>query len=135
MAPESLVSKEELKKLRAIRLALLRLHKGLLEVERLRFEREFGRVDDGLPFLKLVVDDPAFAWLRPLSALIVEFDEQLDDAEPVTSIGATRLREEARMLTTPEKGGSEYAHNYDRAMQESPDVLFLHRAVARALAG
>ncbi len=128
-----LASTEEVARLRETRLALLRLHKGLLEVERLRFERDFGRVEDGLPFLKLVVDDPAFAWLRPLSALIVEFDEELDADEPLTVAGAARLREEARMLTTPEKGGSEYAHNYDRAMQESADVLLLHRAVARAM--
>lgn len=125
---------DELRKLRGVRLALLRLHKALLDAERLRFERDFGRVQDGFAFLQLVVNDPAFAWLRPLSALIVDLDEQLDADEPLTSAGITRLREEVRLLTTPEKGGSEYAHNYDRAMQESPDVLLLHRAVVRALA-
>ena len=131
---ETAASHDELRRLREVRLALLRLHKALLDVERLRFERDFGRVQDGYPFLQLVVNDPAFAWLRPLSALIVELDERLDADEPLTGAGAERLREEVRLLTTPEKGGSEYAHNYDRAMQESPDVLLLHRAVARALA-
>ena len=131
---ETPASSDELRKLREVRLALLRLHKALLDAERLRFERDFGRVQDGFAFLQLVVNDPAFAWLRPLSALIVDLDEQLDADEPLTGAGVERLREEVRLLTTPEKGGSEYAHNYDRAMQESPDVLLLHRAVVRALA-
>jgi len=121
-------------RLRQVRDGLLDLHKALLDAERLRFERDFGRVQDGFAFLQLVVNDPAFAWLRPLSALIVDLDEQLDADEPLTRAGTERLREEVRLLTTPEKGGSEYAHNYDRAMQESPDVLLLHRAVVRALA-
>lgn len=132
-SPDAPASQEEIERLREIRLALLRLHKALLDVERTRFERDFGRVQSGFAFLKLVVHDPAFAWLRPLSALIVEFDERLDADDPLTAAGARRLRDEARSLTTPEKGGSEYAHNYDRAMQESPDVLLLHRAVAQAL--
>ena len=135
MAEVSRAPADELERLQGVRLALLRLHKALLEVERLRFERDFGRVPDGFAFLKLVVNDPAFAWLRPLSALIVEFDEQLDDDEPLSVAGAKQLRDEARILTTPEKGGSEYAHNYDRAIQESPEVLLLHRAAVRAIAG
>lgn len=47
--------------------ALLRLHKALLDDERVSYERVHGRIPSNGAFLQLVLGDAWFAWLRPLS--------------------------------------------------------------------
>src|SRR6267143_5812349 len=73
----------EISRLRDLRLRLLHLHKSLLELERVNFEKTFGRVDSG-ELLQLVINHPQFAWLRIISALVVEIDEMLNGDEPTT---------------------------------------------------
>lgn len=124
---------EERQHLRDVRLALLRLHKVLLDGERIRYERVHGRVDGGLPFLHLVTQDPSFGWLRRLSMLVVEFDERLEDEEPLTPADSRHLQDAARALLIPNEGGDEFERHYHRALQESPDVVMAHRGVSRLL--
>jgi len=120
-------------KLREVRQGLLRLHKALLDSERVRYEREHGRVEDGLRLLNLVANDPLFAWLRQLSALIVQIDERLDSEEPLTAADAKALRDEARGLLAPGDSGAEFHRNYSRTLQENPDVVMMHAAVIKLL--
>ena len=55
--------------------ALLRLHKALLDDERVSYERVHGRIPSNGAFLQLVLGDAWFAWLRPLSQLMAKLDE------------------------------------------------------------
>jgi len=55
-------------KLVALREALLRLHKTLLEMERREYQKVHGSVSAGELF-RLVVDDPQFSWLHNISNL------------------------------------------------------------------
>src|SRR4051812_21279066 len=64
-----------------VRRRLLELHKALVDVERESYERARGRMTDG-EFLKALIEDPAFAWLGPLTALIVRLDEMEGDDVP-----------------------------------------------------
>ena len=57
----------------ALREALLRLHKSLLEMERRTYEKQHGLVTPGELF-RLVVDDAQFAWLHNLSEFVVRID-------------------------------------------------------------
>jgi hypothetical protein len=59
----------------------LALHRALLDAQRITHEREHGKVTSGA-FLELVIGAPEFAWLRPLTALIVGIDEALEEANP-----------------------------------------------------
>jgi hypothetical protein len=130
----SAASSEERKQLVAIRNTLLPLHKVLLETERVRYERSNGRVGDMFQLLNLTIHDPAFAWLRPLSALIVEIDERLDDKEkPLTSAEAAAFRKEVRELLTPSQVGGDFQRNYHWALQESPDAVIGHSAALKGL--
>jgi hypothetical protein len=130
----NLASAEERSRIAAIRNSLLALHKILLETERVRYERVNGRVNDMFQLLNLTINDPAFAWLRPMSALIVQIDEQLDDKEnPLTTAQAAALRSEVRELIGPNQIGSEFQRNYHWALQESPDAVIAHSATVRAL--
>lgn len=57
-----------------VRLRLLRLHRALLDAERAEHERVHGPITPAA-FLQLLIADPRFAWLRPLSEIIVGLDE------------------------------------------------------------
>ena len=125
---------DDRKALVSVRNTLLALHKVLLETERVRYERANGRITDMFQLLNLTIHDPAFAWLRPLSALIVEIDERLDDKEkPLTSAEASAFRKEIRELLTPKQVGSDFQRNYHWALQESPDAVLGHGAAIKGL--
>ncbi|HYX30140.1 MAG TPA: hypothetical protein VE863_16480 [Pyrinomonadaceae bacterium] len=72
------LTKEQIEKLRDLRSRLLHLHKLLLEIERQNFEKKSGRVTTG-ELLQLVINHSQFAWLRIISALVVEIDEVLNE--------------------------------------------------------
>jgi hypothetical protein len=125
---------DERKHIGTIRNSLLALHKILLEVERVRYERTNGRINDMFQLLNLTINDPAFAWLRPLSALIVQIDEKLDDKDnPMTSAQAKAVRKEVRELLTPKQVGSDFQRNYHWALQESPDAVIAHSSTQKQI--
>lgn len=133
-SPSTPATPAERSQLATVRNALLALHKILLETERVRYERANGRVNDAFQLLNLTINDPAFAWLRPLSALIVQVDEKLDDKDnPMTSSDAKAMRSEVRELLTPSQTGGDFQRNYHWALQESPDAVIAHSASIRAL--
>jgi hypothetical protein len=120
-------------KLIAVRDALLHLHKALMESERIGYERTFGKIQTPYQFLKLLTEDPWFAWFRPVSLLIAEMDEALDAKEPLTTATADGLKLRAKTLLVPTEGGEGFSQHYDEALQRDPDVVFAHAAVAKLL--
>jgi hypothetical protein len=129
---ESLISAEARERLREVSRALLRLHKTLLDDERVQFERVRGRIESSGEFLQLVLNDEWFAHLRPLSALIVQIDELLD-AEEGSLEEADALIAQARALLRPSETGGEFERRYYAAIQRDPDVIFAQREVLRLL--
>ena len=123
---------EERAHILGIRNSLLALHKILLELERQRYERTNGRINDMFQLLNLTINDPAFAWLRPLSAFIVEIDERADDKEKLmTSAEVAAFLKQARALLTPNQVGNDFQRNYHWALQESPEVVIAHGALLK----
>jgi hypothetical protein len=120
-------------RLEAARRGLVRVHKTLIDVERVRYERQHGRIDSAGRLLQLVINDPAFAWVRPLSALIVRMDALLADDDSVTAGEVEALIDHARRLLRPDPDGPEFAQSYDRAIQASPDVVLAHGAALALL--
>jgi hypothetical protein len=87
-----------------VRLGLLSVHKALLGYARLGYEREHGRVSSSGEFLQIVIHDPAFAWLRPLSELVVRLDETLAATDsPPPREGFEQIIAEARALLRPDE--------------------------------
>jgi len=117
-------------KLIALRLALLRVHKTLLEMERREYEREHGKVNAGELF-RLVVDHAQFAWLHNISEFVVRIDETLAAKEPVTpeyTRGAFSL---ARKMFVPTESGDAFQKKYFDAIQHDPTVVMEHAELAR----
>jgi hypothetical protein len=68
-------------RLQTVRHELLSLHRALLDAQRVAHEAAHGKVT-AAAFLELVIGAPEFAWLRPMTALIVAIDEAIDEANP-----------------------------------------------------
>jgi hypothetical protein len=122
--------------LKQLRQGMLRLHKTLLDLERVGYERARGRIGNSYEFLQLVLKDPWFDWLHRLSELIVQIDETLDTRDPeqpATEEDAKALVTRAKSLLSPSETGSEFQKNYFLALQQSPDVVLLHAEIMRLL--
>ena len=115
-----------------VRRALLRVHKALLEDARIRYEREQGRIEGSGALLRLVLNDPWFDWLHPLSGLVVQIDELLAADDAKASDGATLLGQ-ARALLRPDASGDGFQRRYHRAIQDAPDVLIAHVAAGKVM--
>jgi len=127
-------TRDELKNLRQ---GMLRLHKLLLDTERIGFERARGKISNSYEFLQLALKDPWFDWLHRLSELIVEVDEMLDTVnseKPATEQDGKALIERIKQLLAPSESGSEFQKNYFLALQQSPDVVLLHSELMKLLA-
>lgn len=116
-----------------LRIKLLRLHKSLLNTERITYEQMRGNVSTG-ELLQLVINHEQFAWLHQLSQLIVQIDDLLHADEPVTSENLATLIDEVRTLLTPDEWGNDFAMKYDAALQRNPDVVLAHADVVMLLA-
>ena len=121
-------------RLRAIRTALLQLHKSVLDAERFRFERARGRRIEGPgEALRLVLQDNAFAWLRPLSELIVQLDTRLAEDDAVKAADVADMTEHARALLQRDAAGSVFHESYRRLLQDAPEVVVAHGRVTALL--
>jgi hypothetical protein len=127
------ISEDTKQKLTEIRHVLLRLHKSLLDFERVGYERVHGKIENSYEFLNLVMHNPWFAWLRHLSELIVQIDESLDAREPTSESTAAALIEESRLLLVPTEAGGEFQKKYFFSVQQSPEVVLAHAEFAKVL--
>jgi len=119
--------------LRELRNKLLRLHKVLLETERIAYEQVCGRVSSG-ELLQLVIEHEQFAWLHHISSLVVQIDEMLQADEPVSLCDIQNLIADVRTLLAPSEIGKEFARKYYNALQREPDVVLAHAEVLKLLA-
>ena len=121
------------KRLTDLRHGLLKLHKALLDSERVSYERANGRIKSRGEFFQLVIGNPWFAWLHSVSELVVQIDEMLEAEQPATAIEATRVIDQARLLIKPSEEGDGFGKHYFEALQRDPDVVLAHAAVKKLL--
>ena len=112
--------------------ALLRLHKALLDGERLAYERRHGPVASNGEYLQLVLGHPDFAWLRHLSRLMAELDDlTAKGSSTADAIGS--LLAALRTLLTPVEGDEAFGGRYYKALQRDADVVLAHGTVTNLL--
>jgi hypothetical protein len=116
-----------------IRESLIHLHKALVDFERVNYEKTFGSIASPRALLKLLIQDSWFAWLHPLSELIVLIDEALDAKEPFTPEIASNLTKQVRTLLIPTEEGVSFGKHYFEALQADPDVVLAHAELRRKL--
>ena len=114
-----------------VRGALLHLHKTLLDHERTAYEQRYGQVAPG-ELLRLIISDRHFAWLHPVSELIVRIDELLDAGPQADAKDTSSLLEQTRTLL---RSGDDnlFRGRYRTVLQENPDAVLAHADIIRAL--
>ena len=118
--------------LRDAREAAFIVHGALLEATRRDYERDFGRVSDAATLLKVVTSEPAFAWLRPLTAVIADADALLADPGRLPPGHARVLLTAIGDLLHADVEGTPFQRKYCAVIQASPDVAVTHgRAVGQ----
>ena len=120
-------------RLEEVRHALLHLHKTLVDSERVTYEKTVGAIRSPNQFLQLLTTDPWFAWLQPLSQLIVSMDEALDAKEPLTDKVVDAAVKEANVLLHASESGEGFGRHYYDALQRDPDVVIAHADVMKIL--
>ena len=76
-------------------------------------------------FLQIVSDPVRYGWLKPLTQLVLAFDD--DDAEPAELLDRTRA------LLLPPKQDEPFGRRYLSLMQREPELVLRHSALARVL--
>ena len=121
------------RQLSLLRDALFHLHKALVDSERISYEQNIGTIASPNHFLQLLTRDPWFAWLQPLSQLIVTMDEAMDAKAktPLTAEPASVLVSQTAALLVASETGEGFARHYFDALQRDPDVVMAHAQAAR----
>jgi len=122
-------------RLRELRGRLLNLHKVLLDDARVAYEMDRGRIASNASLLQLVINDPWFAWLHPLSELVVRIDETVEPDAPAREADGAALVEQVERLLAPAEHGEMFARRYFEALQRQPSVVLAHADVRRVLKG
>jgi hypothetical protein len=105
------------------------LHQRLIAVTQKDFEKLHGRVPGAGALLKLLVDDPLFAWLRPLSRVIADLDELAEADEIDPSVVERARRAVLSLIDEP----GEFRNTYLVHLQADPDVVMAHADLRRLL--
>jgi hypothetical protein len=116
---------------KALRLALLKLHRALIGYERRLYEKDNGR-QSAADFLQVLTRDATYAWLEPLSGLILQLDAKPEAGEIAPD--AVAIAASARTLLRREPDASEpFSLRYTPILDVSPDVALAHMHVIAAL--
>ena len=119
--------------LNALRSKLIVLHKALIDSERVEYEKSFGPLETPQQFLKVLINDPWFAWLQPFSRMVVTIDEMLESEEPIAADEVKGLIGRARMLLEVREETDDSRRSYFEALQREPDVILAHAEVMKVV--
>jgi hypothetical protein len=93
-----------------------------------------GHVASPGAFLQLVINDAWFAWLRPVTTLIVQIDEALAAKKPpATARDFEQLISDTRALLSPSREVNGFWKRYAIAVQRDPGVAVLHAQMEREM--
>jgi hypothetical protein len=116
--------------------ALAALHRALIERTRREYERDHGKIAGPAHFLRLLMEDPFFAWLRPLSELMANIDQLRDYDSPARDEVSTAVRSAVeRLVAAPsaEPISADFTRNYWPLMLDAPEVTMAHAGVKQAI--
>ena len=97
------------------------LHKALIDVTQREYEKTHGRVTNPYALFSLVANDPAFAWLQPMTRTIVEVEDLAGRVMPTP--GEADVKEaRTKLQQLLGTAGQPFADRYHALIQNSPDV-------------
>ena len=116
--------------------ALQDLHRSMLMIEAKLVEAEFGRPLTSYELLNATLNNPALAWLRQLSSLIVEIDTIVDEAPNLGAAEANDVTHRALGLLDPaaDRQDTEFWRKYTHLLGAEPELILKHARVKELLA-
>jgi hypothetical protein len=102
---------------------LRHLHLAILHAE-----RQADPSASGFALLDRLINDPAWAWLRPLSALMAEIDHVLSQDEPATVYDHAVVAAHVRGLLSNEAdlGNAAFLERYVPLLQSNTEIAGAH---------
>lgn len=102
--------------LKSLATALRHFHAALLDFARGEYEAQEGAIGGPFVLWNLVMNDPHFQWLRPLSGLMATLDEVIDSKELLSERNVQDVRQALGSLFSPiDTRFSEFRAGYERA--------------------
>ncbi len=120
------------KRMDDLRVSLLRLHKVLLDHERVAYETVYGPIGSPGRVLSLVMSDPWFDWLHRISQMIVKIDE-IQEGEESSAAEADAIFGDARALILNKGPETEFMRRYKAALQKNSAAVLAHAQVLKSL--
>lgn len=126
---------EQLKRsLQDLSRALQELHRDLLMLEAKRAETESGQRLGPYELLQASLQDPGFAWLRSMSAMIVQIDTIVDEVTNLSSQDTSQIAN--AVLGLIEKPGDSKSQEFWKKYSghlTNPDTIMRHSKVKTIL--
>src|SRR5437868_9433346 len=99
--------------------ALREVHRTLVQATRASYEQKNGPAGGPGEMLRLLTEHPHFAWLHPMSELIVDLDSLLaQELLPAGTVAAVRM--EVDRLA---RAGGPFWEKYAPFLQSNPEVV------------
>lgn len=115
--------------LREVSRALIPLHRALIEAAKAEYAVDFEPVAQPTRLLHLLQEDPFFAWLKPMTGLIVDIDEMARADFSTDDVAGIASRVNRMFGTEPDPA---FAERYVPVLQRDVDVAIGHAAVRQA---
>jgi len=127
--PDDPVRAELRSTLRDLRKHLLPLHRALIDLAGAEYSASVAPLSGPGHLLQLLQEDPFFAWLKPLTSLIVEIDSMTSTDFERSDVDAVAERVE-RLFGAMD---AEFSAKYLPALQRDVDVAIHHAGVRQVL--
>lgn len=112
--------------LRAVWKQLLPLHRALIDAAGAEYGATVAAVSGPTHLLQLLQDDPFFAWLKPLTSLIVDIDSMSRTDFERADVDGIVKRMEQLFGTTAD---ADFTARYIPLLQRDVDVAIAHAAI------
>lgn len=115
--------------------ALQELHRDLLMLQARSLATENGKAINPYELLRASLHDPAFAWLRKMSTLIVHIDTIVDEVENLSGRETNEIADLVlALIEKPEpKVDQEFWDRYSAHLSSNPDIIMKHSKVKELL--
>jgi hypothetical protein len=118
--------------LRESRNLLLKLHKSLVDHDRVTYEAFNGKTTS-TEFLHLLLNNPDLEWLRRFSTLIVDIDEMFAQRDGFSEEQIDSHLDRMRELMAMEGEDGFFQAKYRLALQNDLDAAALHADIKKLL--
>jgi hypothetical protein len=110
---------------------LMPLHRALIDSASAEFNANIAPVSGPTHLLQLLQDDPFFAWLKPMTSLIVDIDTMSRTDFERADVDAIVARIEQFFGSSPD---ADFSARYVPVLQRDFDVAVSHAALRQLLA-